>query len=245
MPFDSGLAPAERLRLFIHHFLGTGAGSMNRPEDWQHRLMLREMIAPDPVLGGAGPRGDPASLRARSRGSMAEICPEADDRRLNALVFSVIGQCLHYKMARRITERLIGDEGYGSSTSITLPTISPRSALPRWGSGLRSMKPGNLREQGRNVLHDREVMAMYWIALKMLVGDKAKFLGIVMGLTFAAALITQQGSIFCGLMLRTCAQITDITGADSLGHGSQRPVRGRHQADAREQPPARSGCRSG
>ena len=55
---------------------------------------------------------------------------------------------------------------------------------------------------------------MYWIALKMLVGDKAKFLGIVMGLTFAAALITQQGSIFCGLMLRTCAQITDITGAD-------------------------------
>lgn len=55
---------------------------------------------------------------------------------------------------------------------------------------------------------------MYWIALKMLVGDKAKFLGIVIGLTFAAALITQQGSIFCGLMLRTCAQISDITGAD-------------------------------
>src|SRR5206468_310298 len=51
-------------------------------------------------------------------------------------------------------------------------------------------------------------------ALKMLVGDKAKFLGIVMGLTFAALLITQQGSIFCGLMLRTSGQITDITGAD-------------------------------
>jgi len=55
---------------------------------------------------------------------------------------------------------------------------------------------------------------MYWIAVKMLIGDRAKFLGIVVGLTFAAALITQQGSIFCGLMLRTCAQITDITGAD-------------------------------
>src|SRR5271163_2736079 len=48
----------------------------------------------------------------------------------------------------------------------------------------------------------------------MLVGDKAKFFGIVMGLTFAALLITQQGSIFCGLMLRTAAQITDTTGAD-------------------------------
>ncbi len=44
---------------------------------------------------------------------------------------------------------------------------------------------------------------MSWIALRMLVGDKAKFLGIVLGLTFAALLITQQGSIFCGLMLRT------------------------------------------
>ncbi len=55
---------------------------------------------------------------------------------------------------------------------------------------------------------------MNWIALKMLVGDRAKFFGIVVGLTFAAALITQQGSIFCGLMLRTCAQITDVTGAD-------------------------------
>ncbi len=55
---------------------------------------------------------------------------------------------------------------------------------------------------------------MIWIAIKMLVGDRAKFLGIVLGLTFAALLITQQGSIFCGLMLRTCAQISDVTGAD-------------------------------
>jgi putative ABC transport system permease protein len=55
---------------------------------------------------------------------------------------------------------------------------------------------------------------MSWIALKMLVGDRAKFFGIVMGLTFAALLITQQGSIFCGIMLRTSGQITDITGAD-------------------------------
>jgi putative ABC transport system permease protein len=55
---------------------------------------------------------------------------------------------------------------------------------------------------------------MSWIALKMLVGDKAKFCGIVLGLTFASLLITQQGSIFCGLMCRTAGQIYDITGAD-------------------------------
>ncbi|HEV3168585.1 MAG TPA: ABC transporter permease [Isosphaeraceae bacterium] len=55
---------------------------------------------------------------------------------------------------------------------------------------------------------------MRWIALKMLVGDRAKFYGIVLGLTFAALLITQQGSIFWGLMLRTSSQIIDISGAD-------------------------------
>src|SRR3982751_4729752 len=55
---------------------------------------------------------------------------------------------------------------------------------------------------------------MSWIALKMLMGDRAKFLGIVMGLPFAALLIMQQGSIFCGLMRRTAGQVIDITGAD-------------------------------
>jgi len=55
---------------------------------------------------------------------------------------------------------------------------------------------------------------MRWIALKMLTGDRAKFYGIVLGLTFASLLITQQGSIFWGLMLRTSGQIMDITGAD-------------------------------
>lgn len=55
---------------------------------------------------------------------------------------------------------------------------------------------------------------MRWIALKMLTGDRPKFYGIVLGLTFAALLITQQGSIFWGLMLRTSSQIIDISGAD-------------------------------
>lgn len=55
---------------------------------------------------------------------------------------------------------------------------------------------------------------MNWIALKMLTGDRAKFYGIVLGLTFAAFLIAQQGSIFCGLMLRTAGQIADLAGTD-------------------------------
>lgn len=52
---------------------------------------------------------------------------------------------------------------------------------------------------------------MYAIALKMLVGDRGKYLGIIMGLTFASLLITQQSSIFTGLMTRTFGAITDLS----------------------------------
>jgi putative ABC transport system permease protein len=52
------------------------------------------------------------------------------------------------------------------------------------------------------------------IALKMLVGDRAKYLGILIGLTFASLLITQQLSIFVGLMARTFAFLSDTAQAD-------------------------------
>lgn len=48
----------------------------------------------------------------------------------------------------------------------------------------------------------------------MLMGDRGKFLGIVLGLTFASFLITQQASIFTGLMTRTFGFITDSGLAD-------------------------------
>jgi TetR/AcrR family transcriptional regulator, regulator of cefoperazone and chloramphenicol sensitivity len=108
--FDEAASPAERLRIFIHRFLDHVL-AMNRPEDWQQRLMLREMLSPT----GFSEVLIREVIRPRfefMKGLMCEVCPEADDRRLNALVFSVIGQCLHYKMARRVTERLVGEEAY-------------------------------------------------------------------------------------------------------------------------------------
>mgnify|MGYP000317095944 CR=1 FL=1 len=50
---------------------------------------------------------------------------------------------------------------------------------------------------------------MFGIALKMLFNDKIKFIALILGITFSALLITQQGSIFCGLMMRTGATILD------------------------------------
>lgn len=55
---------------------------------------------------------------------------------------------------------------------------------------------------------------MIQIAIKMLTGDRAKFLGILVGLTFATLLITQQSAIFVGLMTRTYSFVTDTPVAD-------------------------------
>lgn len=44
----------------------------------------------------------------------------------------------------------------------------------------------------------------------MLFGDRAKYIGIVVGLTFASLLITQQSAIFAGMMTRTFSFLTDV-----------------------------------
>ncbi|MGA8347082.1 MAG: CerR family C-terminal domain-containing protein [Isosphaeraceae bacterium] len=147
--FDRRLSPAERLRTFIHHFLDRVL-AMNHPEDWQHRLMLREMLSPTPfsevlVREMIRPRFE------LIRGLMREICPEADDRRLNALVFSVIGQCLHYKMARRVTERLIGDEGYRALDLDYLTDHITAFCLAALGMGPALNQAGEPSGQERNV----------------------------------------------------------------------------------------------
>jgi putative ABC transport system permease protein len=55
---------------------------------------------------------------------------------------------------------------------------------------------------------------MSWIALRMLTGNRGKYLAIVFGLAFAVMLMAQQASIFVGLMRNTASQIRDTQGAD-------------------------------
>jgi putative ABC transport system permease protein len=55
---------------------------------------------------------------------------------------------------------------------------------------------------------------MSFVALRMLVGDRAKYLAIVVGLTFTALLLTQQLSIFVGLLERSYSPILDLRGQD-------------------------------
>ena len=53
---------------------------------------------------------------------------------------------------------------------------------------------------------------MFRVALKMLLGDTAKYFTLVSSLTVVSFLFLQQGSIFCGLILRTARPI-EVVGA--------------------------------
>lgn len=51
---------------------------------------------------------------------------------------------------------------------------------------------------------------MHDLALKMLLGDRAKYLMLISGLAFASLLMTQQASIFCGIMQWTGATLHNV-----------------------------------
>src|SRR5262249_59393099 len=55
---------------------------------------------------------------------------------------------------------------------------------------------------------------MSWIALRMLTGDRNKYLALIFGVAFATLLMTNQVSIFMGIIARTGNQVLEVRDAD-------------------------------
>jgi putative ABC transport system permease protein len=55
---------------------------------------------------------------------------------------------------------------------------------------------------------------MNFVAIRMLTGDRSKYLGLVFTISFASMLMAHQASIFAGLMKRTTSQIQDVRDAE-------------------------------
>lgn len=52
---------------------------------------------------------------------------------------------------------------------------------------------------------------MFYIAFKMLTGDRGKYIGIILGISFASLIMTQQPGVFLGIMARSYSFIWDIS----------------------------------
>lgn len=55
---------------------------------------------------------------------------------------------------------------------------------------------------------------MNWLSLRMLTGDRSKYLSLILSITFATLLMTQQISIFMGIVTRSASQIVDVRDAE-------------------------------
>jgi putative ABC transport system permease protein len=55
---------------------------------------------------------------------------------------------------------------------------------------------------------------MNFVAVQMLIGDRAKYLGLIFAVAFSTFLMSHQSSIFAGIMDRTTSQIKDIKDAN-------------------------------
>ena len=55
---------------------------------------------------------------------------------------------------------------------------------------------------------------MNWVAIRMLTGDRVKFIGLVFGIAFSTLLITQQLTIFVNLLMRGASAVYDVSTAN-------------------------------
>lgn len=102
------LTPEGQLEAFVRQFLGQVVG-VDSHADWRRTLMLREMARPSSASVALA--NEVIGPRFAMLGEiLLRLCPGADERKLAALRFSVVGQCLFYKVVGEMAERLTGPE---------------------------------------------------------------------------------------------------------------------------------------
>jgi AcrR family transcriptional regulator len=107
-----GTPPAVKLRHFIHHML-SNLLDPSRP-DWHARLMMREMADPTEACA-AVVEGYIRPMAGHLMAIVREILPpETDLTDLHLNCFSIVGQCLFYRVHRPVIVQLVGAEEHAT-----------------------------------------------------------------------------------------------------------------------------------
>ncbi len=196
--WPTGTTPEERLRGWVGAMMERLLGEDRQP--WHMQLMMREVASPDVACEALVKEyirphfeysGSDSERVAAGRGIGRAACAVGFQRGRARFVLSL---CPADHAAAAGRTGLRDDDSAGAGRA-----CHGDDARGAW-------RPAGRRRRG--------VRAMSWVALKMLTGNKGKYIGIILGVAFAALLISQQASIFCGMMLLTTSQIKDIDGAD-------------------------------
>ena len=119
--------PEEQLRTFVFWFVHNIVG-IHKPASSLEKIHIQEMVNPSPILDTLVDtfiRPNHMKLRA----IVAALLPDdATEQDIRHHCFSVIGQCLHYKFARPVMDRLYADieftENYVNSLAEHITHVS-------------------------------------------------------------------------------------------------------------------------
>jgi AcrR family transcriptional regulator len=109
------------------------------------RLLLRELLRPDSVCADVARdyiRPEFESLQAILR---ELVGPGLRDEKLRMLAFSIVGQCLHYRVADALVRKLVSAEEYATYT----PEFLAKHILEFTNHAISGYAPGALRKAGR------------------------------------------------------------------------------------------------
>jgi TetR/AcrR family transcriptional regulator, regulator of cefoperazone and chloramphenicol sensitivity len=111
MWFDPSRPAEERLGLFVRNYMERLLDD-GRPA-WFGKLLAREMFEPTSALEDLA-RNFAGPMYAALQGIVGDLLgPRADERMVKLCARSVVGQCLFYKHARPMIERLAPEQGFG------------------------------------------------------------------------------------------------------------------------------------
>lgn len=132
----------DRLRSFVRQMLGNILDK-GRRGTWHEALMIRELVQPTAAVDTLVREAIRPRFQYLTQ-ALRELMPDADDRKVHALAFSTVGQCLYYKFSHPVSSRLVGqaaldalDVDYLTDhiASVILATAAP-SPVTRHGEGV-------------------------------------------------------------------------------------------------------------
>lgn len=135
--WPAGTSPEDKLRGFVATMVARMIGGDCQP--WHEQLMMREVVNPTTAVVEL--------VRAFIRPHfdllldiIDEIVPaKTPEKKRHQMAFSIVGQCLHYKVARPIVNLLVGEEEMASYTPEALAEHITAFSL----AALRGLSCGN------------------------------------------------------------------------------------------------------
>jgi TetR/AcrR family transcriptional regulator, regulator of cefoperazone and chloramphenicol sensitivity len=131
--WPAGVSPAQKLHDFIYAFLCRVLAG-DEGDAWQSQLMMRELMQPTRACEELV-RDYVRPHFSLLQGIIAELVPpETGEVERHRIGFSIIGQCLHYRIAQPILRLLLSPEEYRQNDPAQLARHITRWTLAALGA---------------------------------------------------------------------------------------------------------------